>query len=417
MEPLLSTERTSSEGFLHTIIHKELGLRGYLAIDSTVNGIFSGGVRMAADVSPGEIIQLARIMTLKYGFLGLPVGGAKAGIAADPAMPGEKKKLMLEAFGRAIEPFLKEGHYYPGTDLGTTAEDVASILRGAGIKRIGQRASTASERFTGLSLAATAVEAARFRGLPATGLSLTIVGFGKVGTSAAREASAMGFRLIGISTIRGARYNPSGFDVPALLEIYRREGDNVVRVSREGVRIEKEALLEASVDVLSPCAGMRSIHRANVGNIRAKVVSPGANIAVDDEAERILYERGVLYIPDFVANCGGVLAANMEPAGLDNEFIRNFINTRLIPKLRFLLEQAALSETSLGGPARQAAIEGFQAAKKRAERWRFFMRFLGPADSLYRKGLIPRSLVRSFSRRYYEKNVLVSPGLSGISST
>lgn len=107
---------------------------GFLAVDSTVAGRACGGLRLAPGVDEAEVRVLARSMTLTYGFLGLPQGGAKAGVRGDPEAPEEERRALLRAFGRAIAPLLRARLYTPGPDMGTTNEDIRQMLAAAGAR-------------------------------------------------------------------------------------------------------------------------------------------------------------------------------------------------------------------------------------------------------------------------------------------
>ena len=115
-------------------IDEGTNLQGYIAIASTVNGCCHGGLRMAPDITSDLIARVARTMTLKYGFVGLPVGGAKAEIVADPEMPMESKRALLKSFGQAIEPFLRTRSYIPAGDLGTSENDIRFMLSSIGLR-------------------------------------------------------------------------------------------------------------------------------------------------------------------------------------------------------------------------------------------------------------------------------------------
>ena len=113
---------------------EELGLLGYLVIDRTINGVASGGIRMTSDVTLDEVANLAREMTLKYGFLNIPCGGAKAGIIASSSLSIEKRRRILLSFGKSLSPLIMNGIYRTGTDMGTFPEDIYYIFKGAGKK-------------------------------------------------------------------------------------------------------------------------------------------------------------------------------------------------------------------------------------------------------------------------------------------
>jgi glutamate dehydrogenase (NAD(P)+) len=392
------------------IIGQSSNPAGYLAIDSTINGYCCGGVRITPRISAIEVAELAHLMTLKYGFLGLPIGGAKAGIIGDPEATSEQKGELLETFGRALEPYLKRWRYVPWSDMGTTGEDIARLLRAAGVEMPPTVNTGRSSIFTGLTVAVAAAEAARYRRMDLASLTLAIEGFGKVGTAAALEYRSMGVRLVAISTSKGAVYKQDGFDIDQLLSLYKSVGSNVVEALREGDRIDKAKLLELNVDILSPCAGPYSITAENAARVSAKIVSPGANLPLDLEAERILLEKGIMYVPDFVSNVGGVLGATMESSGLEDDFIRQFITTRFARSVSEAIEASHHEGVPLSDYARRVAMQRFSQVKRRGERSRAWLGILALGPYLYGKGLIPRSPVRFVSQRFYEKAVLQTHG-------
>ncbi|HEX9976690.1 MAG TPA: Glu/Leu/Phe/Val dehydrogenase dimerization domain-containing protein, partial [Dehalococcoidales bacterium] len=245
-------------------ISGEPDLKGYLAIDSVVSGSSHGGLRMAPDLSPDSIVQAARAMTLKYGFVGLPVGGAKAGIVADPEMPLESKRELLKSFGQAIAPFLQTRSYIPAADLGTSAEDIRFMLSSIGLKEKSRGFSfELSGVYTGITVFTAAVAAAQHIKLDLKQASVAIEGFGSVGASVARMFWERGIRVVAISTSRGAIYNEGGLDVGELIRIRDRVGSQVVNEFGKGEKIDKSRLAELDVAIFSPCAQSYSITSDN----------------------------------------------------------------------------------------------------------------------------------------------------------
>ncbi len=195
-------------------VRREGRFFGVLAIHSCFQGSARGGIRIAQDVSVEEIRELAEDMTLKFGFLGLPQGGAKAGIRADPDAPEEQRFACLKAFGQALLPLLRTKVYLPGADMATTAPMIRRMLVELGVRvpareLRGERSGhfTALGVLTGIRHAAGAIQ------LGLRGATVAIEGFGKVGAPLARMLAAAGAKIVAVSTSHGALYRPDGLDV------------------------------------------------------------------------------------------------------------------------------------------------------------------------------------------------------------
>lgn len=388
----------------YSISDQESGLRGYVTIDSTVRGRCLGGLRISPDVSPCTLADLARVMTLKMGFLGLAIGGAKSAIIADPEMPLERKKSLLRAFGNALLPLLKSG-YSVTPDMGTTGEDIRFMLDSLGLGSRRKIATDIPSLHVGLTVLAAATAAAHRIGLDMGRASIAIEGFGKIGSGVARAAEEKGLKVVAISASRGAIYRKEGLDLDELLKLYQQCGSRVVELYRGAEPIEKGELLELAVDVLSPCAGPHTIHSGNADRVRAKIISPGANIPTTPEAEHLLLSRGILSLPDFVANCGAVLGANMELAGLREGFIKRFIDERIGAEVTAMLQAAEKEPMVLREYAEGVAEQRFLQVKERAEKGSITNKAFYFTVGLRRKGLAPRYPTSFLARRYFKRRL------------
>lgn len=379
-------------------------LQGYLAIDATVNGHCFGGVRIAADLSPDLLAKMARAMTLKYGFVGLPVGGAKAGITADSEMPQDKKRQLLKSFGQAIKPFLQTKTYTPGSDLGTTDDDISFMLTSIGLK-VPPRSLThqLSGFYTGITVFASATRAAQYLGLDLKRATVAVEGFGNVGIPASQMFWENGIRVVAISTAKGAIYNEKGLDVGKLTKLHQRAGSQVVCEFAGGEKIDKSRLAKLQVDIFCPCAQSYSINAANAHQVRARIISPGANVPTTDEAETILFQRGIITVPDFVANCGGVLGSSMKRTGLKEDYIRRFLEHKIGEQVIRVIEAAKKEGVAPQVYAERIAEERFLREKAAAEKRSFTGRAFSFALELYRKGIIPYWLVTPIASGYFEK--------------
>jgi glutamate dehydrogenase/leucine dehydrogenase len=302
------------------------GMRGILSIDSTVNGPAGGGTRMVPDLSVQEVMDLSRAMTYKWGIFGFPSGGSKAGIIGDSNMPAEQKKAVLRAFGRALRPMLAsqaEGVLLGvGPDMGITGADTDEIYAGAELPNCCPTLYTwsidsdpASYHMTGRGVIAASKAALESIGRKMNDSTIAIEGFGQAGVGTARYAIAEGARVVAITTIQGGLHDPKGLDIPRLLELRRQHGDACVHHYGSGERIAPQDLFGIACDVVVPGARPREIDAFNEARVRAKIVCPAGNLCVTEEAEDRLHARGVLVVPDFVANGGGIIVTWVDMLG------------------------------------------------------------------------------------------------------
>ncbi len=294
------------------IYEPDSGLRAIVVVDNTACGPAIGGVRLAADVSVEEVFRLARAMTLKNAAAGLPHGGGKAGIVADPHTAD--KPRLVRAFARAIRAL---ADYIPGPDIGTDEACMAwlfdEIGRAVGLPRVLGGIPLDEIGATGYGLAQCAEVAARFCDVRLNGATVAIEGFGNVGKHAAHFLGELGCRLVAASDSRGAVYDPEGIDVARLTALKQELG--TVTAYPRGRQLAVAELLTVPCDILVPAARPDCIHGGNAEAIRARLILQGANIPATAEAEGILHRRGILVVPDFIANAGGVICASVEYHG------------------------------------------------------------------------------------------------------
>ena len=288
------------------------GLHGIVVVDNVACGPSIGGVRMAADVTTEEVFRLARAMSCKNAAAGLPHGGGKAGIIADPASPNKHK--LIRAFARAIRDLVD---YIPGPDMGTDESCMAEIFdeigRAVGLPRVLGGIPLDEIGATGYGLAQCAEVAAPFCDLKLQGATVAIQGFGNVGLHAARFLEILGARLVAASDIGGAVYDPQGIPVAELKRVKGQAGS--IAAYEKGKRISLADLFSVPCDILIPAARPDCIHSDNARGIQARLILQGANIPATAAAETMLHQRGVLVVPDFIANAGGVICGAVEYHG------------------------------------------------------------------------------------------------------
>jgi glutamate dehydrogenase/leucine dehydrogenase len=290
------------------------GLKAIVAIDNVACGPAIGGVRMAVDVSAEEAFRLARAMTFKNAAAGLAHGGGKSVIFADPHMPSADKERLIRAFARGISDLVD---YIPGPDMGTDercmgwvkdeigrATGLPPEIGGIPLDEIGA---------TGLGVAVAAEVAARHCKLTLQGARVAIQGYGAVGRHAARFLAAKGAVLVAAADSQATVTDPKGLDLERL---------DAVKAAGKGLdaypsakKLDRDAVIDIDCDVWIPAARPDVIRVDNVDRLKARLIVQGANIPVTSEAERRLHQKGVLNVPDFIANAGGVICAATEYHG------------------------------------------------------------------------------------------------------
>jgi len=326
---------------------------GWLSIDSTGGGSATGGVRFGQNVSPDEVRELSEEMTLKFSFLNLPIGGAKAGICCpSPVSPEEKKEIFLQ-FGKALSPLLREYSYLPGTDMGTMPEDIDQILKGAGLEPQKKDKEINSGYYTAISVFAALKAAASASGLELKNMRITVQGLGKVGIELIRLAAQNGLKLIAAATRQGCLYDAKGLDSEKLIALATQYGDDAVFHYNEIKPVSAEEILTINTDVLCPCAGSQPIHAGNVNQINARMVIPGCNAAASPDTEKRLFERGICYLPGFVCNSGGVLCYLLKSYGFDGQEPGDFLDCGIRHKTAKIFDLAKKTNISPADAARQ----------------------------------------------------------------
>lgn len=290
------------------------GFEAVVVIDNVALGPAIGGVRMRPDVTASEVARLARAMTMKNAVTGLPHGGAKSGIAAPPDLAPADHERVMRAFALAIEQLTD---YTPGPDMGTTETSMAyvhdEIGRAVGLPSALGGIPLDELGATGFGLGVCAQVLSESKVLDLAGARVVIQGFGAVGGNAALAIAGRGAVVIAVSDIRGATWDPAGLDIAALAA--HKQASGSVAGFPGGTAVQRDEILAFDCDILIPAAQPDVVTTDNAGKISARVVLEGANIPITRQAEDELAERGVLCVPDVIANAGGVICAAAEHRG------------------------------------------------------------------------------------------------------
>jgi glutamate dehydrogenase (NAD(P)+) len=296
-------------------IHEpSIGLKAVLVVDNVAAGPSIGGVRMAPDVTTEECVRLARAMTFKNAAAGLPHGGGKAVLVGDPKMPLPEKETLIRGLANALK---EVDQYIFAPDMGTNEECMAwvkdEINRVVALPREVGGIPLDEIGATGWGLSHVVDVAAHFCDLSVTGARLAVQGFGAVGKNTARFLNQQGAVVVAVSDSRGTIYNAEGLNIEQLIEL-KQQGNSVTDYS-EGEKRDRDAIIDIECDIWVPAARPDVINEDNVHRLNTKMVVEGANIPITHAAEKMLHDRGILCVPDFIANAGGVICAAMEYHG------------------------------------------------------------------------------------------------------
>ena len=328
------------------------GVKGILVVDNVAIGPSIGGLRMATDVSLGECARLARAMTFKNAAAGLPHGGGKSVLFGDPHGDPNAKQRAIRGFAHALR---NEQDYIFGPDMGTDETCMAwvkdEIGRSVGLPRevgglpLDELGATAWGLLHAIEVSAESIE------LQLDGARVAVQGYGAVGRHAARFLSDRGARIVAVSDSGGAILSQDGLDLTALSSA--KDGGKSVTEAGCGQPVDGDALIDVECDIWIPAARPDVINEENADRLKARLVAPGANIACTMAAEASLNSRGVLCLPDFIVNAGGVICAAMEFAGATEKAAFDQIALKVAVNTKETLDRSATAEVL----PRQAAID------------------------------------------------------------
>ncbi len=300
-------------------------LIGYRVQHNNARGPFKGGIRYHEEVNLGEVAALATLMTFKCAVAGIPLGGAKGGIRVDPRrLSSQEKQRLTRRYTVEILDFIGPESDIPAPDMGTDGQTMAwmmdtfsemkghtsaSVVTGKPLLLGGSKGRIEA---TGFGVAYTVACAAEHLGVSLEGKTVAIQGFGNVGSYAARKLDTMGLKVVAVSDVSGAIYNPDGLDVNHLLKYVGIRG--VVQGYPRAEPLTNEELLTLNVDVLVPAALGGVIDADIARRLRCRILAEGANGPVTAEGNEVLRQRQdeIFIVPDILANAGGVIVSYFE---------------------------------------------------------------------------------------------------------
>jgi glutamate dehydrogenase/leucine dehydrogenase len=327
--------------------------RAFVVVDNIALGPSIGGVRVSPGVTMEEVRRLARTMTLKNSIAGLAHGGGKAGIVMDPR--SSEKERCFRLFAQAVKDLHE---YIPGPDMGSDETCMAWVFdeigRAVGLPEGIGGLPLDTLGATGYGLAECAEVACPHAGIEIKGARVAIQGFGSVGKAAARYLTEKGAVVVAVSDSQGSLCYPEGIDIAEMLKVKEQTG-SVVNYGKGEAKV-CEALFLTSCDILIPAAVPDVIHEDNAEKKQARLVLQGANIPATRKAEEILHRRGILCVPDFIANAGGVIMAAMEYERKSEHEAFDAIAERIRENTRVVLDTAREERVMPRAAAEEIAV-------------------------------------------------------------
>lgn len=298
---------------------------GFRCQHNDVLGPTKGGIRFHPQVDMNEVKALAAWMTYKCSLLGLPYGGGKGGVEVDPrTLSKAELERLARCYIRAIAPIIGDHKDIPAPDVNTNPQIIAWMvdefakIRGfnePGVitgKPVNFGGSLGRKEATGYGTALAAKLAAEKIGLDMNGARVVVQGFGNVGSYAAKYLSDFGGKVVACADYTAVIYNEDGFDVQDLMS-YVANNDKVIKGYPKATKeLSPEKWIEIECDILVPAALENQINEDNVHLVKTRIISEGANGPTTPEADQILTEKGILVVPDILANAGGVTVSYFE---------------------------------------------------------------------------------------------------------
>ncbi|MFA5098604.1 MAG: Glu/Leu/Phe/Val dehydrogenase [Candidatus Paceibacterota bacterium] len=339
----------------------KIGLEGFLVIHNTALGTGKGGIRMTPDVSEGEVFRLARTMTWKNALADIPFGGAKAGIKFPAGTDRERKKEMIQSFARAIKPLLIK-RYVAGPDVNTGETEMKWFVEATGNPRTatGKPANLCFKSTgkngemkcglpheygsTGFGVVKATKAVVEFLGLDMKDIEVAIDGYGNVGSFAFKFLKELGAKIVAVSDIHGGIYCKDGLDNGELDKL--KAGGKSVSGCSKGKKIKPGEIFGLPVDILIPASVTDVINEKNRDSVKAKIIIEAANIPMSEETEKYLEKKGILILPDFVANAGGVISSYAEYRGYNPKRMFEMIERKIVKTTKSVLKESAKHKIS-----------------------------------------------------------------------
>ncbi|WP_205727638.1 Glu/Leu/Phe/Val family dehydrogenase [Flavobacterium crocinum] len=349
-QKLQRPEKQITVNFSITLDNGEVqNFEGYRVIHNTALGPSKGGIRYDTAVNLDEVKALAAWMTWKSAVTGIPFGGAKGGIICDPRKHSKTElEKITRAYTKALSDIFGPEKDVPAPDMGTGPDEMGwlmdefSLLHGRPIhavvtgKHLHSGGSLGRVEATGRGVSIISLLALKKLKIRPARATAVIQGFGNVGLHSALFLYEKGVKIIAVSDVSEAFYNPNGINIPELI-LYYNLNNKTIKGYPNSVAIKHEDLLLLETDLLIPAAKEDVITQKNAGDIKARIIIEGANGPVSSDADQILHDKNILVVPDILANAGGVTVSYFE--WLQNSLLESWRIHQINKRLEDILEK------------------------------------------------------------------------------
>ena len=340
--------------YIIKVYDPKIKMEGILVIDNTILGPGKGGIRMAAIIREEEIFRLARTMTWKNALAELPFGGAKAGIVWEEGSL-ELKKKFIQSFAKAIK-FLTPRKYIAGPDLNTGEREMQWFAEATGkwtsatgkpenlcLKiwgKPGEKKCGIPHEFgsTGFGVVQVTKIVAKLRGLDLTKARIAIHGFGNVGSFTFKFLSQMGAKVVALADLSATIFEKEGLNKKIIERIIKSK-EPLIKYPRSK-RIKPQEFWALPVDILIPASVTDVINKKNKDKIKARIIIEAGNIPMTEKIEEELFKKGILIVPDFVTNAGGVISSYAEYRGYHPKRMFETVEKKITKNVKLILEES-----------------------------------------------------------------------------
>lgn len=363
---------------------------GYRIQHSTSRGPAKGGIRFHPDVNLDEVKALAAWMTFKCAVVNIPYGGGKGGVVCDPnKLTEDEIRAITRRFTAAIAPLIGPEQDIPAPDVGTNAAvmgwmmDTYSMLKGHCVhgvvtgKPIELGGALGRNEATGRGVMFTTKNVLKKLDIDPKNTTVAIQGMGNVGSITAKLLHREGMKVVAVSDVSGGIYKESGLNIPDILDYLSQNRKNLLTGYEEDgmTRISNAELLELDVKVLIPAALENQINDSNAERVRADIIVEAANGPIASEADDILAEKGILVVPDILANAGGVVVSyfewvqNIQSVSWTEETVNEKLKNIMDPAFEAVWDIAHKNKGTLRTGAYLIAVKRVVEAKKARAIW------------------------------------------------